>query len=95
MENSYGVSKEVLDGVHYHHAWYGGGGYPGEKMGEDIPLIARIIAVADQYDALTSWRPYRDPWEHQPALNEIQRDLQRGKFDPQVVDALLRIMESA
>ncbi len=72
--------------AHYHHESYNGKGYPEGLAGEEIPLPARIVAVADVYDALISARPYKDAWSHQSAVNYLLS--QRGKqFDPDCVDA--------
>ncbi len=78
----------MLNLVQHNHEHFGGGGYPGRFQGEDIPLGSRIIAVADAYDALTSWRPYRESWERRAALGEIRREVEKGMFDPAVVGAL-------
>ncbi|MFQ6037083.1 MAG: HD-GYP domain-containing protein [Candidatus Aminicenantales bacterium] len=78
--------------VLYHHETYDGRGYPYGLSSEDIPLEARIFAVADTLDAITSDRPYRKGESFQKAFDEIERG--RGsQFDPEVVDALLRIPE--
>ncbi|MFW6344290.1 MAG: HD domain-containing phosphohydrolase [Sediminispirochaetaceae bacterium] len=70
-----------------HHERYDGMGYPKRLSGEKIPLSARISAVSDVYDALTSKRPYKEAWSHESAIEEIVR--QRGKqFDPVIVDIL-------
>ncbi|SJZ63663.1 two-component system, response regulator RpfG [Lysobacter spongiicola DSM 21749] len=72
-----------------HHERYDGSGYPDGLVGEDIPLEARIVAVADVFDALVSPRPYKPAWEIEAALSYL-RD-QRGRlFDPRCVDALLQ-----
>ncbi len=69
----------------HHHERYDGEGYPSRLRGEGIPLSARIAALADVYDALSSQRPYKQPWPHERILQEI--DEQRGKqFDPVLVD---------
>ena len=71
----------------YHHERWDGGGYPAGISGEDIPIEARIVAVADVYDALTNKRPYKEAWSVEAAVAEIET--QSGKhFDPQVVAAL-------
>jgi len=77
---------------HSHERFSDNGGYPGELMGEDISLGSRIIAVADTYDALTSWRPYREPWERHAALGEIRHQVEKGSYDPRVVSALSRLV---
>jgi HD-GYP domain-containing protein (c-di-GMP phosphodiesterase class II) len=53
---------------------------------------SRIIAVAAAYDALTSWRPYRDSWERHAALGEISREVEKGIFDPTVVAVLIKVI---
>ncbi|GAB4259245.1 MAG: two-component system response regulator [Deferrisomatales bacterium] len=69
-----------------HHERFDGGGYPGGLAGEEIPLPARIVAVADVYDALTTSRPYKAPWGPEEAVRVLERE--RGRhFDPGCVDA--------
>ena len=76
----------------YHHERYDGTGYPHGLSGEDIPLSARIAAVADVYDALTSDRPYKSAWSHRSAIREIESE--RGHhFDPVIVDIVLDIQD--
>ena len=72
----------VLPVVKYHHEKWDGTGYPEGLEGEDIPLTARILAVADVYDALTSNRSYRNAWTHERALDVIQRRTPGTHFDP-------------
>lgn len=73
-----------------HHERWDGAGYPAGLAGETIPLVGRIVAVADVLDALTSERPYKRAWSLPAAIAEI--GAQAGKqFDPQVVTALLRL----
>jgi len=73
----------------YHHEKYNGKGYPTQLAGEDIPVAARIMALADVYDALTSKRCYKDAFSHEKARNIILEE--RGEhFDPKVVDSFLR-----
>lgn len=82
-------SSWLRDGVAvagYHHEKYGGGGYPHNLRGEDIPIAARIFAVADVFDALTSERPYKKPLGFEDAMELLERG--RGShFDPAVLDA--------
>lgn len=73
-----------------HHERWDGCGYPQGLAGEEIPLPARIVAVADAFDALTHVRPYKEAWSVEEAMAEIE--LERGaQFDPRVVDALERL----
>jgi HD-GYP domain-containing protein (c-di-GMP phosphodiesterase class II) len=91
-----GFGKDILDpikflhplipGVHLHHERWDGRGYPLGLKGNDVPLIARIIAVADTYDAMTSDRAYRRALPHEVAVNEIER-CASTQFDPEVSDA--------
>lgn len=74
-----------------HHEHYDGSGYPKGLKGEEIPLSGRIVAVADVYDALTSKRPYKNPWPSIKAIEYI-KDLSGKQFDPVVVEAFLDVM---
>ncbi len=74
-----------------HHERYDGNGYPYGLRGEAIPLSARIVAVADVFDALTSKRPYKEAWPVERALG-VMREESGGHFDPQVVAALQRAL---
>lgn len=79
----------VRAAVEHHHECWDGGGYPGELRGEAIPLAARIISVADVFDAMTQPRTYRGPLPTAEALGEIRRGA-GTKFDPRVVALLDR-----
>jgi putative two-component system response regulator len=83
----------ILKAVRHHHERYDGTGYPDRLSGEEIPLSARILAVADSYDAIISGRPYRRPWSIPAACAEIKRH-KGTQFDPGVVKAFLRIRKS-
>lgn len=73
-----------------HHEWWNGLGYPFGLAGRAIPQCARIVAVADVFDALVSVRPYKPAWSQANALDYIERG--RGKqFDPECVDALIQV----
>jgi len=83
--------KKALEIPYCHHERWDGSGYPRGLKGLEIPLSARIFAVVDVYDALTSDRPYRKAWPREKALAYIQE--QAGKqFDPEVVEAFLRLV---
>jgi HD-GYP domain-containing protein (c-di-GMP phosphodiesterase class II) len=83
---------DTLPLIESHHEWYNGQGYPNRLKGEEIPLGARIIAVADAYDAMTSPRPYRQRLTNEEAVQTL-RDGAGIQWDPKVVDAFLRILE--
>jgi PAS domain S-box-containing protein len=82
--------RPAVDISYYHHERWDGSGYPHGLRGEQIPLSARIMAVVDVYDALTSERPYRKAWSRRAALEYIQKQAGRH-FDPQVVSAFLEL----
>lgn len=74
-----------------HHEKWDGSGYPRGLAGEDIPLAARIVAIADVFDALTSVRPYKQAWSVEQAIHLIRE--QAGKhFDPALVEAFFRCL---
>lgn len=74
-----------------HHEWFDGSGYPAGLAGNDIPLSGRICAIADVFDALTSRRPYKDPWSSGQAVAQIRK--QAGtQFDPAIVDAFIEVI---
>ncbi|CAK0754122.1 putative two-component system response regulator [Azospirillaceae bacterium] len=75
-----------------HHEKFDGSGYPNHMKGEEIPLAARIVAVADVFDALTSQRTYKHPWTTTEALAHIRKG-QGAHFDPKVVEALCCVLE--
>ena len=80
----------LLDGIKHHHEQYDGSGYPYGLADDDIPLVARIIALGDAFDAMTSDRPYRHGMSPASAMEAIVS--QRGKqFDPVVADAFLAV----
>jgi len=84
------IAAEIAGG---HHEKYDGTGYPEGLRGDDIPLTARIVAVADVFDALTSTRPYKRSWPVEEAVGYIREQSGRH-FDPRVVDALLAVIET-
>jgi HD-GYP domain-containing protein (c-di-GMP phosphodiesterase class II) len=77
--------KRVSELVLRHHEWWDGRGYPGRLAGEEIPLEARIIAVVDAYDAMTSDRPYRAGMSPDLAIKRL-REAAGTQFDPRIVD---------
>jgi response regulator RpfG family c-di-GMP phosphodiesterase len=75
--------------AHAHHEWYDGSGYPRGLRGEEIPLAARIAALADVYDALTTKRPYKEAMGHDVSA-KIIRKASGSQFDPDIIAAFLR-----
>jgi len=86
---SIGYSRDWV--LHHHERW-DGQGYPHQLAGEAIPLAARIIAVVDAYDAMTSDRPYRQAMPHEAAMEEI-RAMAGSQFDPTVVEAFVNMVQ--
>ncbi|MCL1807483.1 MAG: response regulator [Oscillospiraceae bacterium] len=84
------VAREIIIG---HHEKWNGSGYPAGIKGENIPLSARIMALADVYDALISERPYKKPFTHEVSMNIILKDA-GTHFDPTLVELSLDVMDS-
>ena len=83
----------IRSGIMFHHERVDGDGYPKRKKGEEIPLIARIIAVADSFDAMTSDRPYRKGFTEDYALTELHANI-GSQFDGRVIDAFMKAYQS-
>lgn len=82
--------RAVVPLVRFHHEWYNGSGYPDRLIGDEIPLLARILAVADAFEAMTAVRPYQPrPKTLEQAIDELHR-CSGTQFDPRVVDAFVR-----
>jgi HD domain-containing protein/MASE9 protein len=75
--------------IRHHHEWYNGSGYPDRLMGDEIPRLARILHVADAFEAMTADRPYRKALSIQQALAEL-RKFAGVQFDPEIVDAFVK-----
>jgi len=84
--------KSIIPLVESHHEWYDGKGYPKKLAGENIPLGARILAVADAYDAMTRPRPHRPRLSNEDAVQALKKGA-GTQWDPAVVDAFLRILK--
>ncbi len=85
-----GLWRREQDIIRHHHEWYDGTGYPDGLKGEETPLLARILAVADAYDAMITRRPYRDIIDAADALAVIRRAA-GSQFDPAFVDLFLKL----
>ncbi|NJN79113.1 MAG: HD-GYP domain-containing protein [Anaerolineales bacterium] len=84
--------RPALDIPFCHHEKWDGTGYPRRLKGEAIPLSARVFAIVDVWDALTSDRPYRSAWDKQRAIDYIIEESDKH-FDPKVVEAFLKMMK--
>jgi putative nucleotidyltransferase with HDIG domain len=85
--------QKYMAPVRHHHEWFNGEGYPDGLRGDDIPLYAAIIAVADAFDAMTSARPYKSALSHEEALQELALFAGR-QFNPRLVEVLHQVIES-
>lgn len=85
--------EEIVPLIAAHHEWFDGSGYPVGLAGDAIPFGARVLAVADSFDAMTSTRPYRPARPEDEAVGELVRGASI-QFDPQCVDALLRALRT-
>lgn len=85
--------EDILPIVKHHHERYDGRGYPGQLKGEEIPYLARIAAVADSFDAMTSKRVYRDSLPMDVVISEFEKN-KGTQFDPQITDAFLDILKN-
>ena len=83
----------VLPIIRSHHERWDGSGYPDGLAGEDIPLLARILQVADIYDALTTARPYKPAFSHQHAIEIMNEEARRGWRDPELVPLFAEISQ--
>lgn len=84
--------KKIIPGILHHHEWYNGKGYPEGLSGGALPKIAKIISIADTYDAITTDRPYRKGLSHEWAIQEIKR-FSGSQFDPEYVNAFIKAFE--
>ena len=85
------IFSNILPIVRHHHEYFDGSGYPDKLVGESIPLLARIVAVADAFDAMTSKRSYRDASTFDEAKEEIRR-CSGSQFDPAIAKVFLNIL---
>lgn len=84
--------RPIIPGIKHHHEYYDGTGYPEGLKGEEIPFIARIIAVADTFDAMITDRPYQKGLSKKKAVEELKKNA-GVQFDPQVVEAFVKALE--
>ena len=87
------IFRDIIPIVKHHHEKYDGTGYPGKLKGEEIPYLARIAAIVDSFDAMTSKRTYRDAMPMETVISEFER-CKGTQFDPQLADAFLDILRN-
>ncbi len=85
--------KDIIPGIRNHHETWDGKGYPDHLAGEQIPLIARIIGVADSFDAMTTDRPYQKAMSLEHVITKL-RAMAGTRFDPRVIEALVEAVEA-
>ena len=88
LASYFNLPPELRIRTQHHHERWDGKGYPHKLGGEDIPLMARIVQVADTYDAMISVRPYRAPLSHAEAVTELRKEAGK-QFDPLLIEAFL------
>lgn len=84
--------RKVLPIIRHHHEHWDGSGYPDGLAGEDIPLLARVLQVADVYDALRTARPYKVALSHDAAIDVMEKEAERGLWDPNIVRAFVSMI---
>ncbi len=87
------IFQDIIPIVKHHHERYDGHGYPGQLKGDSIPYLARIAAIADTFDAMTSRRSYRDPLPLDVVINEFEK-CKGTQFDPNLADTFLDILKN-
>ncbi len=85
--------KDIIPGIRNHHETWDGNGYPDRLLGDQIPMVARIIGVADTFDAMTTTRPYQQAMTLEYVLAKM-RSMSGSRFDPLVIDAFLAAVEA-
>jgi HD-GYP domain-containing protein (c-di-GMP phosphodiesterase class II) len=83
--------KKYIPAVRHHHEWYNGNGYPDGLKGDQIPLFAAIISIADAFDSMTSTRPYRKAMSEEEAIAELAH-LSGTQFNPRLVKVFIQVM---
>jgi putative two-component system response regulator len=81
--------------IRHHHERWDGHGYPDRIGGEDVPLLARLTAIVDVYDALLTRRPYKSPFDEEDALRSLHEGARTGQFDPELVRVFLELRRTA
>ena len=87
------IFKDIIPIVKHHHEKFDGNGYPGKLKGEEIPYLARIAAIADSFDAMTSRRTYRDSLPLETVISEFEK-CKGTQFDPNLTDVFLDLLKN-
>jgi putative two-component system response regulator len=86
--------RRVRPIIRHHHERLDGSGYPDRLAGDDVPMLAQIVAIVDLYDAVTTDRPYRPARSHAVAVRELLAGVKAGHFNPRFVDAMLDVIRA-
>ena len=81
--------EDVVGGIKHHHENYDGSGYPEGLKGKEIPIFARIIAIGDTFDAITTERPYKKALSKEFAIKELIKN-KKHQFDPHLIDVFVK-----
>jgi putative two-component system response regulator len=81
--------------IRHHHERWDGQGYPDRIGGEEVPLLARLMAIVDVYDALCTQRPYKSPFDEEEALKALHEGARTGQFDPELVRVFLELRQTS
>lgn len=84
--------RSITEGILFHHEWWNGEGYPKGLVGEEIPLISRIISIVDAYDVMITGRPYKKAVEKENVIEELKRSAGQ-QFDPELVEIFIKLIE--
>ena len=90
--NHFTSIPNIIEGAEYHHEHFDGSGYPKGLKGRDIPLIGRIICVADAFDAMNSQRSYKEKMPRDQIIHELKEN-SGTQFDPEIVNIFLELLE--
>ena len=90
MKKNLGLALKI---IRHHHEKLDGSGYPDGLKGQEIPVVVRIMAVIDIYDAMVTDRPYRKAISRQKALLQLREEAETGKLDEKVVEELVQMVE--
>ena len=85
--------RPILPIIRQHHEHWDGSGYPDRLVGNEIPLLARVLQVVDVYDALRTARPYKPALSHDQSVKTMQEEAHRGLWDPELVDTFLHLVD--